>query len=72
MDVKGAYLNSILKEIIFMQQAEGCEDGTGRVCPLVKTLYGLKQAGHEWNEQLDEKLKSYGYKHLLTDPCVYI
>jgi hypothetical protein len=72
MDVKGAYLNGILKEIIFMRQAEGYEDGTGRVCRLVKTLYGLKQAGREWNEQLDEKLKSYGYKRLLTDPCVYI
>jgi hypothetical protein len=72
MDVKGAYLNGILKEIIFMQQAEGCEDRTGRVCCLVKTLYGLKQAGREWNKQLDEKLKSYGYKRLLTDPCVYI
>jgi hypothetical protein len=72
MDVKGAYLNGILKEIIFMQQAKGCEDRTGRICCLVKTLYGLKQARCEWNEQLDEKLKSYGYKHLLTDPCIYI
>jgi hypothetical protein len=72
MDVKGAYLNGILKEIIYMQQAEGCEDRMGRVCRLIKTLYRLKQTRHEWNEQLDEKLKSYGYKCLLTDPCVYI
>jgi hypothetical protein len=56
MDVKGAYLNGILQEIIFMKQPEGCEDGTGRVCRLIKTLYGLKQAGREWNRQLDEKL----------------
>jgi len=37
-----------------------------------QTLYGLKQAGHKWNNQLDEKLKSHAYQHLLTDPCAYI
>jgi Reverse transcriptase (RNA-dependent DNA polymerase) len=28
MDVKGTYLNGTLKEIIYMQQPEGCGDGT--------------------------------------------
>ena len=45
MDVKGAYLNGILQETIYMEQPEGYKDGTGRVSRLVKTLYGLKQAG---------------------------
>jgi len=49
MDVKGAYLNGILKEKVYMCQPEGYEDGTGRVCELIKTLYGLKQSGREWN-----------------------
>ena len=40
MDIKGAYLNATLKETIYMQQPEGCEDGTGQVCRLVKPLYG--------------------------------
>ena len=47
MDVKGAYLNGTLHETIYMQQPEGCEDGTGQVCKLVKPLYGLKQAGRD-------------------------
>jgi Reverse transcriptase (RNA-dependent DNA polymerase) len=44
MDVKGAYLNGTLKETIYIRQPEGCEDGIGHVCRLVKPLYGLKQA----------------------------
>ena len=72
MDIKGAYLNGILQETIYMEQPEGYEDGTGWVCPLVKTLYGLKQAGQEWNKELDGKLKDHKYQCLLSDSCVYI
>ena len=32
MDIKGAYLNGILKETIYMRQPEGYSDGTDRVC----------------------------------------
>jgi Reverse transcriptase (RNA-dependent DNA polymerase) len=56
LDVKGAYLNGILQENIFMKQPEGYGDGTHHVCQLIKTLYGLKQAGQEWNLELDRKL----------------
>jgi len=57
MDIKGAYLNGMLKECIYMQQPEGFTDGTGRVCLLIKTLYGLKQARCKWNIELDTKLR---------------
>jgi hypothetical protein len=72
MDVKGAYLNGVLQETIYMKQPEGCEDGTGQICRLVKTLYGLKQSGREWNQQLDEKLRKHGYTRLRSDPCAYV
>jgi hypothetical protein len=29
MDIKGAYLNGILQELIYMNQPEGFKDGTG-------------------------------------------
>src|SRR6267154_3096674 len=32
MDVKGVYLNGILKEEVYMKQPEGYNDGTGPVC----------------------------------------
>jgi hypothetical protein len=72
MDIKGVYLNCILQETIYMKQPEGFEDGTGRVCKLIKTLYGLKQSGCEWNKQLDEKLRCHRYKRLTSDPCAYV
>src|SRR5882762_489233 len=72
MDVKGAYLNGILKEKIYMRQPEGYDDGSGRVCLLVKTLYGLKQSGREWNKELDKKLKQLGFNPLQSDPCAYV
>ena len=72
MDVKGAYLNGILQEVLYMNQPEGFDDGTDRICRLIKTLYGLKQAGREWNKQLDKKLREHGYTRLRSDPCVYV
>jgi hypothetical protein len=55
-----------------MKQPEGFEDGTDRICLLIKTIYGLTQARCEWNKQLDEKLKQHRYKRLRSDPCVYV
>src|SRR6266850_4303135 len=72
MDVKGAYLNGTLKERVYMHQPEGYEDGTDHVCLLIKTLYGLKQAGREWNAEFDNKVRKHGFTQLLSDPCVYI
>jgi len=45
MDIKGAYLNGILKEKVYMCQPEGYQNTTGWVCELIKTLYGLRQSG---------------------------
>jgi hypothetical protein len=72
MDVKGAYLNGILQEKVYMQQPQGCEEGTDRICKLIKTMYGLKQSGCEWNCQFHDKITKHGYRQLLSDPSVYV
>ena len=72
MDVKGAYLNGTLKEKVYMLQPERFEDRTDHVCQLIKTLYGLKQSGREWNKELDDKLTKHHFKHLKSDPCAYV
>jgi hypothetical protein len=72
MDVVAAYLNSPLEETVYMQQPEGYDDGTGRVCRLKLSLYGLRQSGHNWNRTLDSAFKELGFTRLISDQCVYL
>ena len=64
MDIKGVYLNGVLKEKVYMHQPEGYDNESGRVCLLIKALYSLKQSGQEWNKELDIKLQSFGFQLL--------
>ena len=72
LDIKGAYLNGDLQEEIYMRQPEGFNDGSGRVCWLYKTLYGLKQSGREWNRKLNKRLTELGFSRNKVDHCVYV
>ena len=74
MDVQTAYLNAELQEEVYMRQPEGYEQGNPRewVCKLHKAIYGLKQAGREWNTNLNAFILSLGFTRLSTDTCVYV
>lgn len=67
-----AYLNANLKEDIYVIPPEGMSTNKSHVWKLNKAIYGLKQSGREWNEELNNKLKEYGMKRSLADPCIYI
>lgn len=72
LDVKGAYLNGILTQPIYMEQPISFDDGTGLVCLLIKSIYGLKQAGQVWNMEFDHAIHKLGFRPLISDPCTYI
>ena len=76
MDVDTAFLNASVKETIYVRQPEGFEEvgpkGEELVLRLHKSLYGLRQASHDWNELMDDWLKGYGLDCTLADPCVYV
>lgn len=71
MDAITAYLHGELDEDIFMQQPEGYQDGSSRVCKLNRGIYGLKQAGRLWNLKLDKALTKFGLTKSKLDPCIY-
>ena len=60
MDVKTTFLNGHLDETIYMDQPEGFvkKDQEGKVCKLLKSIYGLKQASRSWNLTFDEIIKT--------------
>lgn len=70
-DVKTAFLHGELEESIYMYQPEGFNDGSGRVCKLLKSLYGLKQAPKNWNKKFSDFLIHLGLVSSDDDPCVY-
>ena len=71
-DVSTAFLYGDLEEDIYMIQPEGCDDGSGRVCHLKRSLCGLKQAPRCWNKKFNDFLTKEGFKSSFADPCLYI
>lgn len=69
MDVPNAYLKGELWENIYMEVPEGMTmppRKKNHVLHLRKGLYGLKQAGREWNENITKFLISIGYRTILA------
>ncbi|KAJ9566645.1 hypothetical protein OSB04_002611 [Centaurea solstitialis] len=73
MDVKTAFLNGKLIEDVYMEHPEGFEDpkNPNKVCKLLKSIYGLKQASRSWNFHFDERIKEFGFAKSKFEPCVY-
>lgn len=71
-DVRTAFLYGKVNEELYMHQPEGFEDGSSRVCKLVKSLYGLKQAPRCWNHCFVEFICMQGFRVSNADPCLYI
>ncbi len=76
MDVVGAYLKSALgqnEQPIFMNIRQGRQTGReGLVCKILKSFYGLKQAGRLWNKTIIKFFKKIGFDATNGDPCILI
>ena len=73
-DVKTAFLNGVMEEEVYCKIPEGWPDKTDPedVLPLLKTLYGTKQASRQWQKQLRSALESLGFSRMEADPCVFM
>ena len=74
MDVKSAFLNDLIQELVYVEQPPGFEDPkfSNHVYKLQKALYGLKQAPRAWYECLKEFLLKQGFEIGKTDPTLFI
>ena len=63
-DIKTAFLYGELKEEIYTNQPKGFADQSGKVCKLIKSLYGLKQSARCWNQK-------FSLTQSNADQCVF-
>ena len=56
-----------------MDQSEGfiSHGQEPKVCKLMRSIYGLKQASRSWNIPFNEAIKSFGFSQNMDEPCVY-
>ena len=68
------FFNGDLDEEIYMEQPEGfiVPSQEKKVCRLVKSLYGLKQASKQWHGKFNRAVISDGFKINECDKCIYM
>ncbi|GJY83142.1 retrovirus-related pol polyprotein from transposon TNT 1-94 [Tanacetum coccineum] len=73
MDVKTAFLNSELKEEVYVSQPEGFvdQDNPSHMYKLKQALYGLKQAPRAWYDMLSSFLISQQFSKGAVDPTLF-
>ena len=74
VDVKSAYLNTPLKETVYMRPPRGVlkRGEEGKVLKLLKGLYGLKQAGRGWYLEMSRVfVEILGFKRSAADHSIY-
>lgn len=73
VDINNAFLHGSLDEEVYMVPPKGyVQAKEGQVCKLLKYLYGLKQAGRQWNVELCCKLLNFGFVQSQADHCLFI
>jgi len=70
-DVKAAYLLSELAENVYAALPYGVRRYGFNSLKLERSLYGLRQAGYNWNKKFTGVLESLGFVQSESDPCLF-
>jgi hypothetical protein len=76
IDISNAFVHGSLEEDeqVLMRQPPGFREGgkERKVCKLLKSLYGLRQAPRIWKTLLEQILTKFGLKPLHSDSCLLV
>ena len=74
LDVKNAFLNGSLDEVVYCQQPPGFVDAShpDYVCRLNKSLYGLKQAPRAWYQRFAAHIATMGFVASVSDTSLFV
>ncbi|GMF12666.1 unnamed protein product [Phytophthora lilii] len=72
LDVDTAFLNSDLKEQVFMEVPYETTNAGNVMCKLHKAIYGLKQAASAWHQTIHAVFMKIGFCSCGADQCVRV
>lgn len=71
VDVVTAFLNGKVISEVYVNQPKGYENGTNKVCKLLKALYGLRESPRAWYECFDKYVTKLKFERSNVDYCLY-
>ncbi|GKA65934.1 retrovirus-related pol polyprotein from transposon TNT 1-94 [Tanacetum coccineum] len=73
LDINNAFLHGYIDEEIYMTPPEGYTKAQqGQVCKLNRSLYRLKQASMQWNQELTKFFIAEGYQQSKHDYSLFV
>lgn len=74
LDVKTAFLNSTLTHEVYVKLPPGVTINGKSYGLAIKSIYGLKQAAHDWHKLQEEFILSFDprIRKSKVDPCLYV